>query len=201
MTDVQAYPLTWPVGWDRTHIKARIANRQFKKTFWEARKALLVEIERLGGEKPILSTDVPLRRDGQPYADGDPEDAGVAVYFTYDGKPMCFACDKYASVRENTRAIGLTIEAIRGLERWGASDMMERAFRGFVALTDQSGPPWYEVLGFTTPGACVSVEDVDAAYRKLALLHHPDKGGDPEAFRRLAAARAEAYGILRGRAR
>ena len=32
-------------------------------------------------------------------------------------------------------------------------------------------------------------EEVEAAFRKLALVHHPDKGGDPERWLRLQAAR------------
>jgi DnaJ family protein A protein 2 len=34
--------------------------------------------------------------------------------------------------------------------------------------------------------------DIKKAYRKLALTHHPDKGGDPETFKGLA----EAYAVL-----
>lgn len=41
------------------------------------------------------------------------------------------ACDLFTEVRLNMHAIGLTIEAIRQIERCGASTMLERAFRGF----------------------------------------------------------------------
>ena len=43
----------------------------------------------------------------------------------------------------------------------------------------------YKVLGLSE-GA--STEEVKKAYKKLALVHHPDKGGDPEEFRKLTEA-------------
>jgi hypothetical protein len=47
---------------------------------------------------------------------------------------MCFACDRWDSVADNVQAIRKTIEALRGIERWGTGDMVQRAFAGFVAL-------------------------------------------------------------------
>lgn len=43
----------------------------------------------------------------------------------------------------------------------------------------------YEVLGLDK-GA--SDADIKKAYRKLAMKHHPDKGGDPEQFKKIQAA-------------
>ena len=31
-------------------------------------------------------------------------------------------------------------------------------------------------------------KEIKSAYRKLAIKHHPDKGGDPEKFKQVAAA-------------
>jgi len=47
----------------------------------------------------------------------------------------------------------------------------------------------YQVLG-VNPDA--SIEQIKSAYRKLALVNHPDKGGDSEIFKRLS----NAYQIL-----
>jgi hypothetical protein len=76
----------------------------------------------MGGTGVILSTNIPLRNDGLPYANSrEPNDPGVAVYFRYQKRDLCFACDAYTSVRENAYAIAKTVEALRGIERWGAS--------------------------------------------------------------------------------
>ena len=58
---------------------------------------------------------------------------------------MCFACDKWRDVYDNIYAIGKTIEALRGIERWGTGDMVEQAFTGFVALPSPKSP--WEILG------------------------------------------------------
>jgi len=49
------------------------------------------------------------------------------------------ACDLFNEVRLNMHAIALTIEAMRQIERCGASSMLERAFRGFIAALPAMG--------------------------------------------------------------
>ena len=181
-----AYPLSWPIGWPRTRIREPA---RFGLTFGRARDELLEEIGRLGGRDVILSTNIALRRDGLPYANQkEPSDTGVAVYFKLKDRPMVFACDKYTHVRDNIRAIGKTIEALRGIERWGASDMMERAFTGFQALPPPSdGEPWWRVLRL--PGENAPEQLVRDQYRKLRGEYHPDKPeGDAEQFQRVVEA-------------
>lgn len=160
--------------------------------FGAARDGLLREIQRMGGTGVILSTNLPLRRDGLPYADAKtPEDSGVAVYFKYKKKPMTLACDQYFRVSENARALAMTIEALRGIERWGASDLMERAFRGFTALPEKAGEYWRDILGFE-PERKVSSDEVETAFRRLAHVAHPDKGGTLEQWQQLVNARENA---------
>jgi hypothetical protein len=143
----------------------------------------------MGGSKVVISTNVPLRNDGFPRASApEPKDAGVAVYFRYKDKDMVFACDKYHYTRENIYAIAKTIEALRGIERWGASDMMERAFAGFQGLPATASQSWRDVLNLHAP--VISKDDVEAAFRQLARLHHPDMGGDRTKFEAIVQARS-----------
>lgn len=191
-TVAEAYPLYWPDGWKRTPPIQREWNPSFKSGFAVCRDELMRELGRLGAANIVLSTNIPLRRDGLPYADfRQPDDPGVAVYFTYHKRPMCFACDKYLKIEWNIRALALTIEAIRGIERWGASDMMERAFRGFAALPENGSQGWREVLGFGSDERVTS-DTLSSRFRELALKHHPDRGGNSEAFQRIVTARDQA---------
>src|SRR5689334_21722729 len=104
MSMIEAYPLYWPAGWKRTRSSAR---SKFKTGFGAACQFLLWEIERMGGHRPIISSNVPLRNDGLPRANmPEPQDRGVAVYFKYQGKDMVFACDQYHKTCDNIYAIG-----------------------------------------------------------------------------------------------
>lgn len=192
---IDAYPLCWPQGWDKTKSYQREKSK-FKSTFAVARDELFNEVSRLRGRyfygnDPVLSTNVSLRQDGLPYANQrNPEDPGVAIYFDYKDKPMCFACDKYLNVWENMVSIRKTIEAIRGIERWGASDMMSRAFSGFVAIEEQLS--WRDVLQYF--GSCK--EELKHKYRQALSVSHPDKGGSNEEFFAVKKAYDEAIAEL-----
>lgn len=143
------------------------------------------ELSRLDARDIIVSADQPLNKDGTPTARRTWGDPGIAVYFKRKGKDVVLACDQYAHPHENMRAIGKTIEAMRGIDRWGASDMLDRAFTGFQALA--APEQWWQVLGFTNANATRA--DIAVAYRKLAMAAHPDHGGSDSAMARLNAAR------------
>lgn len=133
------------------------------------------EIRQLGGRQTIISTNIPLRNDGLPYASFRiPADKGVAVYFTLKNEQMVFACDKWDKIEDNVQAIRKTIEALRGLDRWGVSEMLKRAFTGFKALGAPQGvkeQEWWQLLNLA-PTA--TEEQIRARFRELAKLHHPD---------------------------
>lgn len=187
MSNISAYPLYWPAGWPRT---AKPSRPPFKTTFASARDNLFAELRKMGATNIILSSNVELRRDGLPYAGRIPEDPAVAVYFTRQGQPQCIPCDKWDRVEHNVQAIRKTIEALRGLERWGAKSMVDAAFTGFKALpsTVEPGAPrsWWEILGVAHTANPVEIK---RAYTKLAQRWHPDKpDGDSAKFEEIKAA-------------
>lgn len=182
MEHVDAYPLQWPPGRPRTRNPASSAFG--KRTHFVAASEVQYEIETLGGKNIVISSNLRIRQDGLPYSgQAMPRDCGVAVYFTYKGRQTCFACDRWDRIEHNLRAIFKTIEALRGIARWGTGDMMDAAFSGFTALPApiQLGAdrPWYEVFD-CEPDAMH--EHVEMTYRFERSTHHPDKGGDPVRF-------------------
>jgi len=176
MTD--AYPLQFPPGWPRTAREKRERAR-FQGTFGRIRDDLINEVRRLGGKNIVLSTNIRLTREGIPYSkEREPDDSGVAVYFELYGDQQCIPCDKWNHVIDNMRAIHLTIEALRGIERWGSKHMVKASFQGFKALPAPEGyiPSEDYFAGLTNS------EDLRARYRTLCLELHPDKGGDAAKF-------------------
>jgi hypothetical protein len=175
------YPLTWPAGQPRTADWQR-HDAAFKVDFARARDELLHSVQLLGGSGVVLSSSIALRQDGLPYANmPEPKDPGVAVYFDRrigkDLKPFVIACDTYRKTKWNLRAIGATVEALRSIQRHGASSMLEQAFTGFAALPPKSidDAPWWETLGLPADADSGAVR---RRYLQLVQENHPDRGGD-----------------------
>tara|TARA_B100001123_G_scaffold390883_1_gene468824 strand:+ start:231 stop:797 length:567 start_codon:yes stop_codon:yes gene_type:complete len=179
---MEAYPLQWP-NRPRT---PRPQRSRFDVQSGYARDCLVDEIRRLGGKNVVISTNIKLRQDGLPYASAkEPDDSGVAVYFQYKGQSMCFACDKWDLVRDNMQAIRKTIEALRGIERWGTGEMVQQAFNGFALLEAPRSVLWHEVLGVSK---LADQFEVKTAYRQKLKETHPDTGGSAEDFEKVQIA-------------
>jgi len=163
-------------------------------TIHRATQELLWEIERMNGRLPVISTNLELRGDGLPYSKQRPIlDHGVAVYFTRRGKQLVFACDRWNRIEHNMRSITKTIDAMRGIERWGSSDLMERAFMGFETLP--APDPWWKALGL--PGPTRSEREIKDAYRKASNGAHPDRpGGSHDRMAQVNAARDEGLRLI-----
>lgn len=180
MEPIEAYPLAWPVG--RPRSKKKSVDR-FDVSFARARDAAAYEVRLLGGKSLVISSNVPLKQNGMPSANfNTPDDNGVAVYFEYKGKQMCFACDRWSRVTANMQAIAKTIEALRGISRWGTGDMMEAAFTGFAALPAPGNTTfgWRHILEVDPTES--RYEFVEQSYKRLRSQAHPDRGGNVERF-------------------
>lgn len=182
----EPYPLQWPEGWKRSTWASR-QRSQFEPRFTEDRDTIIRWLEKRGS-RVVITSNLPTRQDGLPYY-ASTDDPGIAVWWVEKGNERVVACDRWMRADENLRAILKTLEAMRGLDRWGATEMAERAFAGFAALPPGSsgsmptGPrPWREVLGGTWPemDRAELLAIAKTRFQKLIAVAHPDAGGDTE---------------------
>lgn len=212
---IPAYPLQWPTGWKRTPAAARTRARFAKKErkysdhvrpdgsrgSWLAGKEITIaegvervraELTRMGvrDDDLVINSNLLLRLDGFPRSgQAEPADPGIAVYWRDGAETRCMAIDRYDRVADNLAAIAATLDAMRAIERHGGAAILDRAFTGFSALPPPApARAWWITLGVPA-GADPTV--VEASYRRLRALHHPDRGGNAEAFHEVQLAYEE----------
>lgn len=178
------YPLQWLAQQKRTEKpqKARFGDRNI----FTAGQHLVNELKRLGGKNTIISSNLETKSRGNGfYANQKVEDPGIVVYFDLKGKDKAMACDKWNKPEDNIWALYLSIQAIRGLERWGGSDFLDGLFTGFQAL------PHYEdniIIGQQIEQHfqhCRTLEEVELTWKSKRKYMHPDIGGRSEDFSEL----------------
>jgi hypothetical protein len=194
-------PLAWPASWQRTppagreHARFRNPKRSWSQgqslTVAEGLDRLQTELDRLGvaDGDVIVSTNLVTRLDGLPRSgQGEPQDPGVAVYFRLHLQDRCLACDRYRRVADNMAAIAAHIDALRAIERYGVGTM-DQAFAGYTALPMPAADAvaWWDVLRLDR--ATATRATIEAAFRSLAVTHHPDAGGSHDAMVKLSQAR------------
>lgn len=206
---INAFPLQWPAGWKRstTWKQARFSKAEQRSpngwrshrdiTMVDAVARLLGELDRMGIDRQdvVISTNVPVRLDGLPRSGAaEPADSGAAVYWVEGKTHRVMAIDIYDRVCDNIAALAATLSAMRAIERHGGAAILERAFTGFTALpapSQESAPrDWQAVLELQDL-LLPKRDDIERAYRRLASIHHPDKGGDAGRMAEINRARNE----------
>lgn len=192
-TITPGYPLNWPLATPRTQEPV---DALFRLGHEASMKHLREEIHRFGydaSQPVVLSTNIPHRKDGFPFAVYRVEDAGVALYFTRAGKPLVLACDLYKQVKDNVHSIGQTIEDFRSIDRHGVAQALERSLQGFLQIEHQTEVgfemlPWWSILNLVPTDA--GAEIIRTMARALAQRYHPDReGGDAQAMAAINSAK------------
>ncbi len=179
-----AFPLAWPQRQLRTKSPAR--SRFKDPSIAVATKKLKDELDRMRCTHVVISSNLRLKPNGDPYSDQRllATDCGVALYFLRQGTPMVIAADQYDRPGCNLQALAYTVEAMRGIERWGCTEMLNQMFTGFKLLgpatypATTNGRPWHEVLGCEPTDNAFAVKE---CYRNLVTKYHPDKPGTGDA--------------------
>jgi len=182
---MESYPLQWPLGWKRTTNpkRSRFGTYNSKPSIHKATQLVLSEIQKLIHypnhlmNEITISTNLRLRNDGLPYSvQREPDDKGVAIYFKRNGEQMVIACDTFDKIGCNIYACALTIGAMRGIDRWGCSELLNRAFIGFKELPQYiPKKKWWEILEVPENS---NAEVIKYAFRKKAKETHPDSNNN-----------------------
>lgn len=132
---------------DRTWLNpGRRTRSRFTASWTDTLTLLCREVDALRGRDVVLEIDVEekhIRRDGKIRADARPTDPGVVVAFESKHGPLLYRCDSYNRPawgardipvwQANVRAIALTLEALRAVDRYGATETGQQ-YAGFKAL-------------------------------------------------------------------
>jgi len=171
------YPLQWLPQQPRTKSpkRARFGRHSPSK----AGDYLVDELRMMNAKNCVISSNLRERaRGGGFYANQNVEDPGIVVYFDLKGTGKAMACDLWDKPEHNLWALYLSVQAIRGLERWGGSEFLDGLFTGFKALPAPEDIILFEKDYFVdTP-----IDGLKIRYKELAKELHPDLGGSSEEF-------------------
>lgn len=168
------------------------------------------ELLHLSARNVVIQADCDaskIRLDGMPRASAR---ISPRVMLSFDSPTgsLSFPCDRFANWDCNIRAIALTLEHLRAVNRYGVTRNAEQ-YRGWSKLGHDSTAPAGETVSSTATdpdhaaGFLVTVGGGDAAavirsaeayrsvYRRAAAACHPDRwGGDHQQWRKFQAATA-----------
>lgn len=181
--------------------KAREGSR-FSATWTSTLDLLEREYEALRGKHLVIEVDVEermIRNDGLLRGDARPACPAVVVAFESVHGPLLYRCDRFTASsyqkmqawQMNVRAIALTLESLRAVDRYGAAGSGEQ-YKGWKALPAGNGErpshmtsdEAYRVL-WAAAGMKSSPEGrsvaVEILYREARAQSHPDRNGGSRA--------------------
>lgn len=81
------------------------------------------------------------RLDGLPRSTANPDHPGIILNITpRKGDPLAFPCDTFTDWKDNLRAVSLTLEALRKINRYGVSNTGQQ-YTGWKAIGTPSSSP------------------------------------------------------------
>ncbi len=181
---------------------------QFKSTVHDTLDKIAYELDRLDVEQGIIELDVSesdLRRArGKFPSVSEPYSPRVRLTFSHPEQgPLQYPCGNYCKQKDNLRAIALTLEAQRAIERYGATKGGQQ-YAGWKGLPPGEEQERYfsspqeaaeyvaELAGFKPATGYAMLEDGDllkTCYLKASKKAHPDTGGNDETFQTLQQAK------------
>lgn len=192
-----------PLGtWLEPVTAERAWRGRFRAAWTDTLDLLAKETDHLGAGLVVIQVDVTegdLRLDGMLRANAKVGFPGIRVSFESKHGPLTYATDAYDHWQANVRAVALSLQALRAVDRYGVSSRGEQ-YKGWRQLESE---PARTTL---TPDAAatllseeggISVQSVrddpelrERAFKRASRKHHPDlPGGNADFFRLLVEAR------------
>lgn len=168
---------------------------RFEATYARTLQDLERELKHLDARQITIQAGFrQVRGDGWPYSSAKAEHPACILQFRSRGLTLLFKASKYDTFESNLRAIALTLEALRAVDRYGVVEGEQYA--GFKQLGDGQARPvaaatpieaalflaaWSEI---PKDHILDSKEARDEAYRQAARTLHPDnkETGNHEQF-------------------
>jgi hypothetical protein len=154
----------------------------FKASWTSTVKTLRRELEAIGARHAVMLVDFreqDFRADGMPRGDRRARSPGVVL--TVESKRGTIRMEgvKYDDWQDNVRAIALSLEALRAVDRYGVTKSGEQ-YRGWLALPMGSG---------VSGSRGVELVREHGSVKKALHATAPDHGGDREDYESVLAAR------------
>jgi hypothetical protein len=133
-----------------------------------------------------------IRNDGWPKSSARPTQPGIVLSFETKRGRMVMPCDRFKDWEANLRAIALTLEHLRAVERYGVTTEEQEQYTGWLRLPAASKADEvtscatvlarHALLAPTLVGVLASdFEQARSAYRTAARYTHPDTSAAPSA--------------------
>jgi hypothetical protein len=195
-----------PLGaWPRKETPSR-RRAPFKSAYNATLDLLERELRHLGAQQIEIQIDLDrskIRNDGWPASNARPTSPKVILSFIASRQPgapvRVFPCDRFAYWEDNLRAIALSLEALRKVDRYGVTTSGEQ-YAGFkqIASTstttinaEQASAILSEITGHHRSNILSSPDMAKDAIRRAIAFTHPDRNaGDRTAYDRVDAARS-----------
>lgn len=194
MIDARFRPIDkWPGTRTPSYRRKRA---QFRASYAKTLDLLEYELRHLRARDIVIQagfTFDQIRNDGWPRSNAQPSDPGVIVSFQSPQGEFSFPCDRYTDWQGNLRAIALSLQALRAVDRYGVTQHAEQ-YRGWQQLPPPA-PPSSNTMSrdiaatvlanysiFTPAEILTQPDKREEAYRQAARKTHPDAGGSHEKF-------------------
>jgi hypothetical protein len=184
----------------------------FQTTYPATLELLFREADKLGAGDLVIEADIAdrdIRTDGLPRSNARfGTHPGVVISLDSRHGPLRYATDAYTEWQANLRAVALSLEALRAVDRYGVSSSGEQ-YAGWKALPAAAGDSGFATAadavtwmraeyGRLEDDAAASMLSAPGLHRRLAKRLHPDTAGSREGWDTLDAARQvlEKEGLL-----